>query len=76
MSEFTNHELDMMSRALERAITLLRGTPRENITTSDLAQGIIKAAAEGVRCEKILADRALAYVGRLTVAAGLQKADA
>jgi hypothetical protein len=76
MSGFTNHELDMMSRALERAITLLRGTPRENITTSDLAQGIIEAAAAGIRCEETLAQRALAYVGCLSVAVELEKADA
>jgi hypothetical protein len=63
MTDFTNRELDLMSRALERAMTSLRGTARGHIATSDLAQGIIDAAVEGVRCEKLLAERALARVG-------------
>ena len=69
MTDFTNKELDLMSRALERAITSLRGTGHGKITTSDLAQGVIDAATEGVRCEKLLAERALAYVRALTPAA-------
>ena len=77
MTDFTNHELDTMSRALERAITALRGTARGQITTSDLAQGIIDAATQGVRCEKLLAERALAYVRSLTpTAAVLEDAEA
>ena len=77
MTDFTNHELDLMSRALERAITSLRGSARGQFTTSDLAQGIIEAATAGVRCEKLLAERAVAYVrSQVAAAATLEHAEA
>src|SRR3954466_13496208 len=60
MADFTNKELDMMSRALERAMLSLRGN-RQAFTTADLAVGVFQAAAEGVRCEETLAKRAVAY---------------
>ena len=62
MATFTPSELDMMSRALERALTGLPGKPRSDITTADLAESIIQAATAGLRDEEILAERALARV--------------
>ena len=64
MTNFANHELDMMSRALERAIIRLRGEDRARITTVDLADGIVEAANEGVRCEQLLSERAITYAKR------------
>jgi len=61
MADFTNHELDLMSRALERALCSIEGKPRRDYTTGDLATGIFQAAAEGVRCEETLAKRAIEY---------------
>jgi hypothetical protein len=43
--QFTNKELDMMSRALERALCALPGKPRPDITTMDIAEVIIQQAA-------------------------------
>jgi hypothetical protein len=62
MSQFTKSELDLMSRALEKAIVALPGKPRGDIQTSDLAEGIIQAAATGVRGENELAQLALGHV--------------
>jgi hypothetical protein len=61
MPDFTNRELDLMSRALERALSSIEGKPRRDYTTGDLATGIFQAAAEGVRCEETLAKRAVEY---------------
>jgi hypothetical protein len=61
MTDFTNSELDMMSRALERAMSSLRAEPRRTYTTADLAAGIFAAASEGVRCEHALAKRAVEH---------------
>lgn len=56
-------ELCVMSRALERALRALRNRSRSNIATSDLAEGVLAAATEGIRDERILAKRALERVG-------------
>ena len=61
MADFTSRELDLMSRALERALSSLRGSPRANYTTGDLAAGIFNAAVQGQRCEETLAGCAIAY---------------
>ena len=61
MADFTNRELDLMSRALERALSSLRGTPRTEYTTADLAAGIFRAAVQGERWEEALAACAIAY---------------
>jgi hypothetical protein len=52
-----------MSRALERALRALRNRSRSNIATSDLAEGVLAAATEGIRDERVLAKRALERVG-------------
>jgi hypothetical protein len=52
-----------MSRALERALRALPNKPRVDITTHDLLQGVLAAATEGIRDERILAKRALERVG-------------
>jgi len=62
MIEFTSKELDLLSRALEQALSELPDKPRADITTSDLADVIIREAAQGLRCEKTLAKRAVACV--------------
>jgi hypothetical protein len=56
-------ELCVMSRALERALRALRNRSRSNIATSDLAEGVLAAATEGIRDERVLAKRALERVG-------------
>ena len=62
MAEFSNRDLDLMSRALELAIVSLPNKPRPDVTTNDLAQAIIREAAEGLRCTETLAQRAVAAV--------------
>lgn len=56
-------ELCVMSRALERALRALPNKPRSDIATSDLADGILAAAVDGIRDETILAKLALERVG-------------
>jgi hypothetical protein len=56
-------ELCVMSRALERALRALPNKPRVDITTNDLLLGVLAAATEGIRDERILARRALERVG-------------
>jgi hypothetical protein len=62
MADFTSRELDMLSRALERALNAIPNKPRADVSTSDLANVIIREAADGLRCEKTLAERAVAHV--------------
>jgi hypothetical protein len=57
--------LVVVSRALERALVSLRGKPRLDINTSDLADGVLRAVEEGCREEVELAERALDYVTQL-----------
>lgn len=66
MRDFSNHQLNLMSRALERALTLLRGKQRSDITTADLLGGILQAAEEGVWTEGLMAERAIEYVQSTT----------
>ena len=56
-------ELCVMSRALERALRALPNKPRVDITTNDLLLGVLAAATEGIRDERMLARRALERVG-------------
>jgi hypothetical protein len=58
--------LVLVSRALERALVSLRGKPRLDINTSDIADAVLRAIEEGYREEVELAERALVYVTQLT----------
>lgn len=63
MNDASVAELCVMSRALERALRALPDKPRLDITTNDLLLGVLAAATEGIRDERILAKRALEHVG-------------
>lgn len=62
MQDFSSHQLNVMSRALERALTLLREKPKSDITTADLLRGILQSAEEGIWAEELMAERAIEYV--------------
>ena len=73
MAEFTTKELDLMSRALERALAALPGKPRPDVSTMDLAEVIIREATEALRCESEVAKRAVAHVLRGKIQASRER---
>jgi hypothetical protein len=57
MQEFSNHQLNLMSRGLERALTVLSGKQKSHITTAELLRGKLEAAEEGIWAEGLMAAR-------------------
>ena len=62
MSVFDNSQLDVLSRAFERALEALPHCSGDDSVRRAILRGLVEAAGKGIRDEDLLTDCALAKV--------------